>query len=363
MLKIAVLVSGGGTNLQAIIDAITNQQLQAQLVSVIADRECYGLTRAASAGVVTHLVERKVAKLKLSQEISALIPHDCDLIVLAGFLSILDSQFIQQWSGKIINIHPSLLPKFGGSGMWGMNVHKAVVAAGDTQSGCTVHYVTEEIDGGDIILQTTVDVFPSDTPEDVQKRVLAVEHGTLVNAIKKIRGGIMVENFILSKCHINERDSDLLENVKNFAIIWNIFECECCNTYGSIGKDPEEIADKLKDQFVSDDVTKLNGYYSYFKSRYVQESNTNDLFNKNLFRKTKLELELKEKARRILLEVDPSTEDKIKCLLFIAFRIRNNFFHGEKTPENAIKQNKSFETLNNFLIDIIKKWTRQSKSI
>lgn len=185
MLKIAVLVSGGGTNLQAIIDAITNQQLQAQLVSVIADRECYGLTRAASAGIVTHLVDRKVAKLKLSQEISALIPHDCDLIVLAGFLSILDSQFIQQWSGKIINIHPSLLPKFGGSGMWGMNVHHAVVAAGETESGCTVHYVTEEIDGGDIILQSKVPVFGHDSAEDVQKRVLAVEHSTLVAAIKK----------------------------------------------------------------------------------------------------------------------------------------------------------------------------------
>lgn len=185
MLQIAVLVSGGGTNLQAIIDAISTQELPAQITSVIADRDCYGLTRAATAGISTHLVDRKVAKSNLSREINALIPNDCDLIVLAGFLSILDSEFINNWQGKIINIHPSLLPKHGGAGMWGMNVHKAVVAAGDTQSGCTVHYVTEEIDGGDIILQTTVDVCPSDTPEDVQKRVLAVEHGTLVNAIKK----------------------------------------------------------------------------------------------------------------------------------------------------------------------------------
>ncbi|MDD3266211.1 MAG: phosphoribosylglycinamide formyltransferase [Burkholderiales bacterium] len=186
MLKIVVLVSGGGTNLQAIIDAISNHILDAKIESVIADRECYGLERARLAGIPEYLVDRKVEKQNLCTKVDELISPDCDLIVLAGFLSILDSGFIAAWQGKIINIHPSLLPKFGGSGMWGMNVHRAVVAAGEIKSGCTVHYVVDEIDGGDIILQTEVPVLASDKPEDVQKRVLSVEHSTLVAAIKNL---------------------------------------------------------------------------------------------------------------------------------------------------------------------------------
>lgn len=184
MFQIAVLVSGGGTNLQSIIDSIAAKQLNARIVSVIADRECYGLQRAANAGIVHHHLERKVEKSNLSAKIDELLPTNCDLIILAGFLSILNSAFIQKWQGKIINIHPSLLPKFGGAGMWGMNVHNAVVAAGETQSGSTVHLVTEEIDSGRIILQTTVDLTPEDTPENVQKKVQAIEGQTLVNAIQ-----------------------------------------------------------------------------------------------------------------------------------------------------------------------------------
>lgn len=186
MLKIAVLVSGGGTNLQAVIDAIKTNKLNASIDVVIADRECYGLERARIADIKDVLINRKIERQNLCTKISEHIADDCDLIVLAGFLSILDSAFIAKWCGKIINIHPSLLPKFGGSGMWGMNVHKAVVAAGETKSGCTVHYVVDEIDGGEIILQREVSIFQTDKPEDVQKKILAIEHIVLVEAIQSL---------------------------------------------------------------------------------------------------------------------------------------------------------------------------------
>ena len=110
-----------------------------------------------------------------------------DLIVLAGYLSILPSDFLQRWEKKIINIHPSLLPKFGGKGMHGNHVHKAVLAAKEEKSGCTVHYVTEEIDGGEIILQREVPVYAEDTVELLQERVLEQEHILLPEAIQKIK--------------------------------------------------------------------------------------------------------------------------------------------------------------------------------
>lgn len=185
MLNIVVLVSGSGSNLQSIIDNLAAKNNPfVKIQSVIADRECYALERAKVANVTGFVVDRKVEKTNLSAKIDSLISDGCDLIVLAGFLSILDGKFIQKWQNKIINIHPSLLPKFGGSGMWGMNVHKAVIAAGETSSGCTVHFVTEEIDSGKVILQSVVDVLATDTPEDLQKRVQSVESDTLINAIK-----------------------------------------------------------------------------------------------------------------------------------------------------------------------------------
>lgn len=181
MSKLAVLVSGGGTNLQAILDAFPNQD-----ISVIADRECYALVRAAEAGVNTHLVDRKLYRDELSLRINALISDDCDLIVLAGFLSILDKQLIQRFPQKIINIHPSLLPRHGGAGMWGIKVHQAAISSGDRESGCTVHYVSEEIDSGAIIAQAKVAITSDDTAESLQQKVLAHEHKLLVSVIKKM---------------------------------------------------------------------------------------------------------------------------------------------------------------------------------
>lgn len=186
MPKLVVLVSGGGTNLQAIIDAVQHKVIDAELIAVIADRECFGLERARLAHIPAHLVDRKLYRPELSQKISELIPDDCDLIILAGFLSILNLQFIQRFEGKIINIHPSLLPKHGGAGMWGLKVHQAAIDAGDTESGCSIHFVSEEVDGGAIIAQAKVAIDVDDTAESLQSKVLAFEHKLLVSVIQRL---------------------------------------------------------------------------------------------------------------------------------------------------------------------------------
>ena len=188
MSKIAVLLSGGGSNLQTIIDAIESEKLNCSIDIVIADREAFGLERAKKHGIQTQLVDRKIHKTDLTKEIFSHIAPDTDLIVLAGYLSILDGEVTKLWPNKMINIHPSLLPKFGGKGMYGMNVHKAVVEAKETESGCTVHYVNAGIDTGATIKQAKVPVYADDTAEDVQKRVLAEEHKLLVEVIKELVG-------------------------------------------------------------------------------------------------------------------------------------------------------------------------------
>ena len=189
--RIAVLVSGGGSNLQSIIDNIEQGNLNCEISYVIADRECYGLERAEKHGIKNILLDRKVLKEKLSDEISNVLENDdekTDYIVLAGYLSILSPEFIKKWSRKIINIHPSLLPKFGGKGMYGMNVHRAVIEAKETESGCTIHFVDTGVDTGEIILQMKVPVLSDDTPEILQKRVLEKEHVLLIEGIKKLLG-------------------------------------------------------------------------------------------------------------------------------------------------------------------------------
>ena len=187
--RIAVLVSGGGSNLQSIIDNIEQGNLNCKISYVIADRECYGLERAEKHGIKNVLLDRKVLKEKLSDKISNVLENDdekTDYIVLAGYLSILSPEFIKKWSRKIINIHPSLLPKFGGKGMYGMNVHRAVIEAKETESGCTIHFVDTGVDTGEIILQIKVPVLSDDTPEVLQKRVLEKEHVLLIEGIKKL---------------------------------------------------------------------------------------------------------------------------------------------------------------------------------
>ena len=189
--RIAVFISGSGSNLQSIIDNIENGNLNCEISYVIADRECFGLERAEKHGIKSIMLDKKLFGNKLSDEISAILENDIektDYIVLAGYLSILSESFINKWNRKIINIHPSLLPKFGGKGMYGMNVHRAVIEAKETESGCTIHFVDTGVDTGEIILQIKVPVLSDDTPEILQKRVLEKEHILLIEGIKKLLG-------------------------------------------------------------------------------------------------------------------------------------------------------------------------------
>lgn len=175
--KIAVLVSGNGTNLQALIDAEKNGKLEnCQLALVIANNpNAYALKRAAEHNIMHFVISRKAYKTSLEYEEAMqnlLLEYKIDLIVLAGFMSILSPQFIQMFPNRIINIHPSLIPSFCGNGYYGIKVHQAVLKYGVQITGATVHYVNEIIDGGKIILQKSVMVQPLDTPESLQKRVL-----------------------------------------------------------------------------------------------------------------------------------------------------------------------------------------------
>ena len=181
-MKITVLASGHGTNLQAIIDAIENDKLQdVKIAQVIADRPCFAIQRANKHGIPTAIVKPSE---QLSQEIDNLLTDE-DLVVLAGFLSILSADFTNKRKGKIINLHPSLLPKFGGKGMYGDKVHEAVLKSAERISGATIHFVTAGIDKGEIILQKSIGVSASDTPCSLAKKIQKIEHKLLIQAIKK----------------------------------------------------------------------------------------------------------------------------------------------------------------------------------
>ena len=186
--KIAVFVSGSGSNLQAIIDSIESGKLICEIACVIADRPCYALERAENHNIKSVMLDRKLFGEKLSDEIDMILSsgEKISYIVLAGYLSILSEKFVKKWEKKIINMHPSLLPKFGGKGMYGLKVHEAVLKAGEKESGCTVHYVDSGIDTGEPIMSMKVPVLEGDTPEILQKRVLEKEHLLLVKGLEKI---------------------------------------------------------------------------------------------------------------------------------------------------------------------------------
>ena len=187
MLKVAVLVSGGGSNLQSILD-YGEETFKVEMV-IGCKEGIYGLERAKNAGIPSYVVSKKEYGNEASNKILELTKGKVDLIVLAGYLSILDGEILKEFKDRIINIHPSLIPSFCGDKMYGMHVHNAVRASGVKFTGCTVHFVNEEVDGGAIILQEAVPVYFDDRAEDIQKRVLVEEHKLLPKAIDLISRG------------------------------------------------------------------------------------------------------------------------------------------------------------------------------
>ena len=177
MKKIAVLVSGGGTNLQALIDAQhAGQIVNGEIVAVISsDPTAYALERAAKANIPGYVISRKdyasnqAMTMALTEKLQSL---EIDLVVLAGFMTILTEEIVKAFPNAIINIHPALIPSFCGPGCYGLHVHEKALAYGVKLSGATVHFVSEECDGGPIIIQKAVDVLPDDTPEVLQRRIM-----------------------------------------------------------------------------------------------------------------------------------------------------------------------------------------------
>lgn len=186
--RIGVLISGGGTNLQALIDNIENGLINGEIVVVISDKKgVFGIERARKHGIRAIEIDKRDYDDKdvfMKAIINELENHDVELVVLAGFLSILSKDFIERYRNRIMNIHPSLIPAFCGKGYYGQRVHKAVLEYGAKISGATVHFVDEGADTGPIILQETVNVEEDDTPESLAARVLNVEHKLLPQAVK-----------------------------------------------------------------------------------------------------------------------------------------------------------------------------------
>lgn len=179
MFQVAVLISGKGSTLEAILKDPNRGSLY-EVSLVLADRPCEGLHHAEKAGIRTRIVPRNT---NLSNEILQEV-HSFNLVVLAGFLSILEGPILTVMEERIINLHPSLLPKFGGKGMYGMKVHERVLESKLPISGCTVHYVSEVVDGGSILLQRIIGIKDCRTSDEIMKKVSAVEKGALIDAIR-----------------------------------------------------------------------------------------------------------------------------------------------------------------------------------
>lgn len=187
MKKLVIFASGSGTNMQAVIDEIEENRIQATIAGLIANkRNIKAVERAKRYQIPVCIITDTDSVSYESKLKNQLAEWNPDLIILAGFLKKIPDSIIKTYKNQIINIHPALLPKYGGKGFYGLKVHKAVIEAGDKESGCTVHYVNEEYDKGPVISQIKVPVHPSDTPEKLAKRVLKVEHDLLPSVIKKI---------------------------------------------------------------------------------------------------------------------------------------------------------------------------------
>lgn len=200
-MNIVVLVSGGGTNLQALIDyEKSHKDCPYKIVCVMSDRKAaFALERAKNAGIETEIVSsyailgaekakvssRDEKRFAISDRVLELSKnkYNADAIVLAGWLTVLGGKIIDEYSGRIVNLHPALLPKFGGEGMWGHHVHEAVLAAGEKESGCTIHLVDAGCDTGKILVQKKVPVMPGDDPDSLYARIAPHEHEAMVEGV------------------------------------------------------------------------------------------------------------------------------------------------------------------------------------
>lgn len=180
MVNIAVLISGSGTNLQSLIDACNSKEISGEIKVVISNKEsAYGLTRAKNANIKAIFEKDETKVLQILKD------ENIDLVVLAGYLAIISDEFINQYKNKIINIHPSLIPAFCGSGYYGLRVHKKAFERGVKVAGATVHFVSNVVDGGPIILQKAIDVSDCKSPEEMQEKILLnVEHKLLPEAVR-----------------------------------------------------------------------------------------------------------------------------------------------------------------------------------
>jgi len=191
--RLAVFCSGTGTNFKALFHAIIERELPAEIVLCLSNRsQCGAVDFAREYGIETMLLSEKQFKTQgdfARAMLRALRERRIDMILLAGYLRKVPDEVIAAYPDKIVNIHPSLLPQFGGHGMYGMRVHEAVIASGETRSGATVHFVNEEYDKGRIIMQNHVPVLAGDTPETLAKRVLRCEHRLYPDALEKLLTG------------------------------------------------------------------------------------------------------------------------------------------------------------------------------
>ncbi|PKK82661.1 MAG: phosphoribosylglycinamide formyltransferase [candidate division Zixibacteria bacterium HGW-Zixibacteria-1] len=191
--KIAVFISGGGTNLQSLIDASQQGRLSGEIVLVVSSKDnAYGLERAKNAGIDTFVY---IAKEYASSEdaerdlLEMLDEYEVEYIALAGYLKLIPMSVVRKYKNHIVNIHPALLPKFGGKGMYGHHVHEAVIAAGEKESGASVHLVDEIYDNGKILIQEKIPVLPDDDPDSLAARVLKIEHKIYPIALENLIRG------------------------------------------------------------------------------------------------------------------------------------------------------------------------------
>lgn len=191
--KLAVFSSHSGSNFQAIIDAIKNNELDAQIVCLVTNNSnAYCIERAKTNNIPYYHISSKTHPNEedyVNAILTVLENHQVDLIILAGYMKIVPQKVIQKYKNRILNIHPALLPKFGGKGMYGINVHQAVLNAGEKITGATVHLVDEIYDNGRILSQMQVEVLPEDTPETLSQRVLEIEHILYPKTIQEIIEG------------------------------------------------------------------------------------------------------------------------------------------------------------------------------